>query len=484
MRRYTSRVRHRSIVLSNRLPLRWADWRLLLSLGVATLSPAAGCFHRPSRALPADGPVALVVTPETINAADVYRRAGFLAATGDIRFVGAPRFLAGADPENTVVVIAFSFPNRDLTFSRDGDQYRAAYDVSYDVRSGTSTVQHRSGRSEVRVGSFRETTRSEESVIAQQVLVLAPGAYTLEITARDAGGTSVGRVIAPLAVPPFRNDGTLSVTPVYQVAPRDARSAASRLLVNPRATVVFGRDSLLQLYVESYGIEAPAAAEVEVSTPGGGALYLDTVPLSNAGSDVHSAIARLPAARIGLGLLSVTVSPHGRDGSSIRLPIVVRPGDELAVASFAEMLQYLRFFVSPERLRALRDTAPEARGLLWATLLRDTDALAATPENEAMRDYLRRVQTANTQFREDNMPGWLTDRGKTFSAFGQPDHVSEPSAGGGNGRGVTLIWDYRDKHLQLVFVDQTGVGHFRLTPSSQLAFDAAFKRLTSCTPCR
>jgi GWxTD domain-containing protein len=168
----------------------------------------------------------------------------------------------------------------------------------------------------------------------------------------------------------------------------------------------------------------------------------------------------------------------------VRLPVVVRPGDELAVASFEEVVQYLRFFVSPERLRALRDTAASVREEAWSAMLRETDPVASTPENEGLRDYLRRVQTANAQYREDDIPGWLTDRGKVFTAFGEPDQISIPTGGDAAGRGMTQVWDYRARQTQFVFVDQSGLAQWRLTPASQVEFDGAFKRLTSCATCR
>jgi GWxTD domain-containing protein len=426
--------------------------------------------------------VGRVVTPEAVNATDSYRRAGFLTASGEIPFVGTARFLAGPTPAQTLVVVAFSFPNRSLTFARDGEQYRAAYDVSYDVRSGATTIQHRSARSEVRVGSFRETTRSEESVIAQQVLTLPPGSYTLEISTRDANTPRAGRAVAPLVVPRFDNGPVVTFVPVYQVEPRSARSATPQLVANPRNTVVFGRDSLLQLYLEAYGSDSPRAMQIQVDAGGGGILYADSVLFPTSG-EVRGVVARLPVHRIGFGVLHVTLTPHG-PGTVLRLPVVVRPGDELAVGSFEDVVQYLRFFASPERLRAILDTAASVRSPAWSALLRETDPVPATPENEALRDYLRRVQTANAQYREDEVPGWLTDRGKVYSAFGEPDQISIPSSGDNAGRGMTQVWDYRERRVQFVFVDQSGLGQWRMPPASLLEFDAAFRRLTSCATCR
>jgi GWxTD domain-containing protein len=116
--------------------------------------------------------------------------------------------------------------------------------------------------------------------------------------------------------------------------------------------------------------------------------------------------------------------------------------------------------------------------------VRETDPTPGTDENEALRDYLRRIQAANAQFREDDIPGWLTDRGKAYTALGEPSRIADPTGGDANGRGMSVVWEYREPHLQLVFVEQSGLGRWRMTPASQAEFEGALKRLTSCAGCR
>jgi GWxTD domain-containing protein len=245
---------------------------------------------------------------------------------------------------------------------------------------------------------------------------------------------------------------------------------------------VFGRDSLLQLYLEAYGAPGPTGVAIAVAADGGAPIYTDSVSLTGSGA-VRSAIARLPVSKLGLGVVWLTLTPRP-GGTALRLPAVIRLGDELAVASFDDMVQYLRFFASPERLRMLRDSAHGGKPSQWWAFVHETDSTPATEENEALRDYLRRVQAANAQFREDDVPGWLTDRGKAYTALGEPSRIAEPTGGDANGRGMSVVWEYREPHLQLVFIEQSGLGRWRMTPASQAEFESAFKRLTSCAGCR
>lgn len=444
---------------------------------------ALACTSPGPRPLP-QSPVARPTTPASINAADAYRRAGFLTAAGDIPFVGSVHVMAGPDADNTLVIVALSFPNRSLTFMRDGADYRAAYDVTYDVRDGAATVLHRRTHAEVRVASFRETGRAEESVIVQQTLMLPPGSFTLQVRARDASTLRDGSATMHLTVPRVTS-AFVAVAPVYQVVPRTERSAPLRAVVNPRATAVFGRDTTLRLYLESYGSHAPRHARVLVGAQG--SILAEADASFTGDGDVHSAEVRLPVSQIGIGLLTATVVPEGEGAPIVVVPVAVRAGEELALAPFDEMLEYLRYFVPPDRLLALRTATGDERARIWHALLADGDSVASGDAHgtlAALRDYLRRVQVANAEFRDDDIAGWLTDRGKVFSVFGPPDDIDDASVADGGHGVASLIWHYRRPGVHLVFTDRSSRGRWRLTAGSEAAFDSALTDVTRCRACR
>jgi len=156
--------------------------------------------------------------------------------------------------------------------------------------------------------------------------------------------------------------------------------------------------------------------------------------------------------------------------------VFVTFGEDLPVATFSDMVSYLRYFGSPSRLQGLRDAPPDARAAAWASFLRDTDPDPATPVNEALRDYFGRIAQANVRFREEGGVGWLTDRGRVFVALGTPDQFYEPNTTDLNQRGRAQIWDYRRHRLQVVFIDQTGFGRWRMTVGSEAEFEALMRR--------
>ena len=96
-----------------------------------------------------------------------------------------------------------------------------------------------------------------------------------------------------------------------------------------------------------------------------------------------------------------------------------------------------------------------------------------------MHEYFIRVQRANDRFREEGVPGWMTDRGRVLLGLGEPDQVIDQGNVAVNTRGRTQMWEYRSINLQLVFYDQTGFGRWRLTTSSEIEFEGAWRRRVS-----
>ena len=105
-----------------------------------------------------------------------------------------------------------------------------------------------------------------------------------------------------------------------------------------------------------------------------------------------------------------------------------------------------------------------------------------TEENEYREEYYERIAYANEHY-ASGIPGWRTDRGRTYIAWGKPDSVeSHPSGGSydrpsyeGGGSTTTYpfeIWFYRHLDnvgdgLEIEFVDPTGTGEYRLARNAQ-----------------
>ncbi len=101
-----------------------------------------------------------------------------------------------------------------------------------------------------------------------------------------------------------------------------------------------------------------------------------------------------------------------------------------------------------------------------------------SPENEYREEHYARIAYANEHFAAGK-PGWKTDRGHIYIAFGKPDNIdSHPSGGSydrpmeeGGGNTSTFpfeIWHYRylegiGDNIDIEFVDTCMCGDYHMT---------------------
>lgn len=430
----------------------------------------------PQRATPpatAPTPSARNTLTPTFDAAPLYRQMGMLARGLPFPLVGRAAFTATATADTTHVIVALSFANAALSFAREADnRFRAGYSVSVVLTRENAVVAQTDATEQLLVGAFRETSRIDESIIHQEILDVTPGRYTLSVAIRDEGSQRSAREQMTITVPRLSEGSFSTPMPIAEVTPRSTLDAVPLLLLNPSGTAVVGRDSVLPIYVEAYG-DTTRPVRLVIRSERGRALWSDTVRVQ-ARAGLRSGVVEVPVSRIGIGVAQLTfVRDGGVDSASTF--VFVGFGGELPVATYEDMLNFLRFFAAPYRLQRLREASEEERPAAWAAFARETDTQPETPAHEEMRLYFARLLRANARFREEGTPGWLADRGRVFISLGDPDQIVEPQVGDFS-RNRQQLWEYRNLNLQLVFYDQTGTGRWRLTQSSEARFEAEFRR--------
>ena len=96
-------------------------------------------------------------------------------------------------------------------------------------------------------------------------------------------------------------------------------------------------------------------------------LWSDTVQLARRG-DHFSSTFPVPVSRFGVGVMTLGINRPG-SADTVRIPLFVAFGEDLPVATFTQMLDYLRYYVSSQRLQAMRDAPPQNRASLWAAFI-------------------------------------------------------------------------------------------------------------------
>lgn len=136
------------------------------------------------------------------------------------------------------------------------------------------------------------------------------------------------------------------------------------------------------------------------------------------------------------------------------------------------------YIITNEERKAFKALATdEERENFIESFWRRRDPDPDTEENEYREEYYERIAYANEHF-ASGIPGWKTDRGRVYIAWGKPDSVeSHPSGGAydrpsyeGGGSTSTYpfeIWFYRHLEgigdgLEIEFVDPSGTGEYRM----------------------
>jgi len=424
-----------------------------------------------------------VETQAALDPTVVYHRMGLIATGSPLSFVGKIAYFATSSPDSTMMLASVSIPNRSLSFIREGDSYRAPYEVHVVLTQGATPVDAVNSMEIVRVPTFKEVNRTDESVIFQHYFKARPGNYNISFQVRDATSSRNATQEGLITIPSLRNGRLSTPILVYEAAPRTTLDSVPRILASPRSSAVFGQDSSVAVYLEGYGTQPRLPVQFVVQNDRGAITLRDTVVLQRHGSLLSGSV-NIPISRVGIGIANVTFT-RGDATDTVRTPVFVSFGDDIPLVTYEEMLMQLRYFAAPDRIKTLRDASPEKRGTVWAEFLRSTDPVPGTPENEGLQSYFVRVVQANSRFREEagGRTGWLSDRGKVYVALGEPDQMYEQTTNAPlsnssiANRGRLQYWEYTQYRIRFLFYDETGTGRWRITPGSEADFQSINARL-------
>lgn len=443
---------------------------LRLTLPVLACSALAACGSW-TRVGSETAPTPSQTLTSVLDETAVFRRIGRLASGGQVPFVGNVAVLPGP-ADSVLTLLALSLENRALGFERQGAQgFQARYrvDLTFQREGGAPITV---GREEVvRVTTFQETLRNDESVIFQEPVKLAPGRYHLTVSVRDRRGDRQSRAEQDLVVGSFEAGTTTAPILVYEVTGRGAAADPFRGLLNPRGAAGYGADTLVVL-VEGYRMAAGQRVPIRVVDAQDSVLLDQPLEFSGA-TTVESRLLRFVPERAPLGELRFIV---GADSATARTTTaLVSLSSNWIVSNYEEMVSLLRYFGNEEQMARLRRATPAERPGLWQAFYRDSDPNPATPENEALDAYFARLAVADQRFSDEGQPGWRTERGEVYIVLGDPDEVIDASAAN---QGRVVRWTYNAQRLVLYFVDETGFGRFRLTPQSRADFERVRGRIT------
>jgi GWxTD domain-containing protein len=407
-----------------------------------------------------------------LNTTQFYQRLGRLAAGDPMPFVGTVAFAAGP-ADSVIAVLGLSLENRAFAFQREGNSFVARYRVSLSFKREGAPPVDLAREEVVRVATFQETQRADESVLFQQVLRIVPGTYKVTATVRDASSTSESSATAEYTAPKFGKATYSAPILTYQATGRGSLADPVSLVLNPRGAVGYGSDTLLA-YVEGYSFVEPTKVPFEVLDEQEHTIYTDSLRFRG-GREVESQVVRLAPDSVSLGELKIVVGSEPERSASALVSFT----QAWVVTNFDEMLDLLRYFGHDEQIAAMRRAPAGERARLWREFYEASDPNTGTPENEALNQYFSRVNAANQRFKDEGIPGWRTDRGEVFITLGPPDESVESTPGTSS---RIIRWTYLTYRLEIYFQDETGFGRLRLTPGSRAEYERILSRVRRQAP--
>jgi GWxTD domain-containing protein len=127
----------------------------------------------------------------------------------------------------------------------------------------------------------------------------------------------------------------------------------------------------------------------------------------------------------------------------------------------------LYYIATPSELKVWnRSLSDDAKKRYLTEFWQSRDPTRGTEVNEARDQFYAAIELANAQYKERNVPGWKTDRGRIFAKNGVPPQVLRKAQV--QRAPPYEVWSYPELGKWYIFADRTGVGNWRLMVSSDL----------------
>ena len=123
-------------------------------------------------------------------------------------------------------------------------------------------------------------------------------------------------------------------------------------------------------------------------------------------------------------------------------------------------IRQAKYIANAKEYDAMADASTlEEKQKLFQEFWRKRNPSPDSQRNERMDEYYSRVQYANEHF-SHFIEGWRTDMGMVFIIFGAPSSIDRHPFD--TDAKPYVVWTYYDLDRQIVFVDDTGFGDYRL----------------------
>lgn len=381
------------------------------------------------------------------------------------------------DQEDVVrLEVYYKVFNKYLAFEHLEGRFQAVYEVTFTIFDNKNRqTDGYNRRIDFNVPTYEKTLSDDDFRTSAANFKIKPGKYKIECRLDDmAAGKSVEKTIK-FNVRDF-NKKYSSVSDIEFVYAVDSASPGSPFnkedwTIVPSVIRSYGGDSIAPMvyYYEIYrgkDKRDKVFIETRILNQKLDAVYFDSLTAEFTDETIRQ-IRHINLRGISSGQYFLDVTLFGRRKKqidNIRTPFKLSWSPEtMIVHDYEGALRFLKYIASSGEVKEMKKaTDLNERLRLWEEFWRQHDPTPGTEVNEAKRDYYRRIELANQYFGLMGREGWLTDRGRIFIQFGEPDQMEDNPFE--SEQKAYQVWYYYHLSIQrrFVFVDNWGDGDYRL----------------------
>jgi GWxTD domain-containing protein len=394
----------------------------------------------------------------------------------------------GDKPDTNRLELYFQVFNFGLPFVKKGDIYSAEYTFTVAIEDNNHHQIKALEQDKVISAATYDETKSRFDFRTSQInFDLPPGTYYAKAALRDKQNRAMAENELKVKVPQFKSSfATLSDIEFAEAASeRQGETTGvfnkNGLVVVPSVSRSFGgtEQSKLLYYVEVYpGKDTTERVLVQTIIRGRakGMIYRDTLWVAP-GAHGNNQLRDVSVGEFAPGDYVLEVHLLGRrnkelDSRTEELNIAWTQ-EALLRHDFKTAVDQLSYIATSKELEKIKKAESiEDRVAAFNAFWIDRDPTVGTPDNEAKREFYRRVNYANRQFGHLRREGWKTDRGRVYIMNGEPDQIDDYP--------MSLeyppyqIWHYylQGEYRRFLFIDENDDGDYRL----EFPFDGLHQR--------
>jgi len=371
--------------------------------------------------------------------------------------------VAAKDPSKSRLNLFIKIANDELQFIREGDHYKASYEVSvvlFDQQG--DQVDGKIWREEVQAKKFEDTNSRRLFSLTSASFDLLPATYKISVGLMDLDTKATANRKSSITLREFGAQ-KLAISDITYVNRIEKDSLGGEKIFPDVSGNTRDPQADLFAYFEIYSripsdsvrlfheirnskneIVSQGSSSVRLSgfrTPG--VIPITTQSLSH---DKY--------------LLKMWVQQGGYESYTEKIFTVRWVGMPATISDLELAIEQLKYIADRKEMQALKKSSQQDRWKAFEEFWKKKDPTPGTDANELMDEYYRRVEFANENF-STFREGWKTDMGMIYIIFGPPNDIERHPFD--SGYKPYEIWYYYELNRQFVFVDFTGFGEYRLT---------------------